>query len=67
MGSDFNSDANLLLPRALDEEARVNDRRRRHAAARHVAGRARDVADCVDLLGMLGLTPQDGLDRKAGL
>jgi hypothetical protein len=38
----------------------------RRVAARAVAGNfARDAEDCAQLLAMLGLTPQDGLRKKA--
>lgn len=38
----------------------------RRAAVRALASNhAHDAADCALLLDMLGLTPQDGLDRKA--
>ncbi len=66
MGSDFLTDATLGLRRrgASTEQVEFVQQERR-AAARVVAGTfARAAGDCAELLSMLGLTPQDGLDRK---
>lgn len=67
MGSDFSSDATLGLRRKhASPEQREFVAQERRAAARMVAGTfAQDADDCAELLALLGLTPQDGLDRKA--
>jgi hypothetical protein len=61
MGSDFNHDGTLAMRRLhIDPEKIKLEQQERRTAARYVAGRAHDAADCADLLAALGLTAEEG-------
>lgn len=65
MGNDVLYDGSSWAGTHIGRTEEAHQIAERRAAVRALAGNhARDAADCALLLDMLGLTPQDGLDRK---